>query len=249
MCKKTPIVSIIMPAYNAEKTIVKSLESVLNQSFEDWELLITDDNSTDSTKDIILRYVKLDNRIKYFLNSGVNGAWSARNNSLRKVSGKFVAFLDSDDMWYPAKLALQLEAIDETGESACHSAYDRVNVEGLKIGYKAAKKLVTFEDMLKKNEIGNLTGIYDREKLGVFFQQAIGHEDYAMWLKILKNTNSVGVQMPLASYRVDNTSLSANKLQAAKWHFNILKNQDNVNYFNIWYYFFCYTYNALKLRV
>ncbi len=238
-----------MPAYNAQHTIIQSIESILKQTHTQWELLVTDDNSTDGTKDIILNYAAKDDRIKYYLNHGVSGAWSARNNSLKYISGEYVAFLDSDDTWEPSKLVLQLEAMVENGVYASHTAYNRVDSVGAFLGFKKAKKLVTYKDMLKGNQIGNLTGIYSVSKLGVVMQEPIGHEDYDMWLRILTQTDSVGVSSPLANYRVHTNSLSANKFKAAIWHFKILKKQKFISPINIWYYFMCYFINAIKSRV
>ena len=237
-----------MPAYNAQNTIAQSIESILKQTHTQWELLVTDDNSTDATKEIILSYAAKDDRIKYYLNDGVSGAWSARNNSLKYISGDYVAFLDSDDTWEPPKLALQLRAMLENGVYASHTAYNRVDSKGTFLGLKKAKKLVTYKEMLKGNEIGNLTGIYNVRKLGVMIQKPIGHEDYDMWLRVLAQTDSVGISSPLANYRVHTNSLSANKVKAAIWHFQILKNQKCISLVNVWYYFICYFINAIKSR-
>ena len=243
------LVSIIMPAYNAEKTIKKSIESVQAQSFTDWELLITDDGSTDKTRDIVLTLANADGRIKYLVNKGASGAWSARNNSINAAKGTYIAFLDSDDTWLPEKLTLQINAMVAFNVNASHGAYSRVVESGQVIGVKKSAKLVCLNDMLKKNCIGNLTGIYNAKALGKFYQKAVGHEDYAMWLDILKTTDSVGIEQPIASYLVAQNSLSSNKLKAACWHFNILKKHERVGFFSIWYYFSYYIICAVKSRV
>ncbi|MDP2636866.1 MULTISPECIES: glycosyltransferase family 2 protein [unclassified Pseudoalteromonas] len=243
------LISIIMPAYNAQYTIAQSIESILKQTHTEWELLVTDDNSTDTTKEIVLSYATKDKRIKYYLNDGVAGAWSARNNSLKYLSGEYVAFLDSDDTWESSKLALQLEAMLKSGVYASHTAYNRITSNGEVLGFKKAKKLVTYKNMLKKNEVGNLTGMYNVSKLGVIMQEPIGHEDYNMWLTILEKTDSIGVTTPLANYRVHSGSLSANKLKAAVWHFKILKKQECISSISILYYFLHYIISAVKSRV
>lgn len=243
-----PLVSIIMPAFNAEKTLLASVESVLNQTLTDWELLITDDGSTDNTKNIILELAANDRRIKYFKNKGRRGAWSARNNSLSEATGDYIAFLDSDDNWLPEKLQQQVTIMGAMGVNASHCTYNRINKHGVVLGQVKAKKYVQFKDMLKKNEIGNLTGVYNAKELGKFYQSPIGHEDYAMWLEIIQETDSVGIQEPMANYLVADNSLSSNKLKAATWHFKILRKQKSITLFNIWYYFFCYCLNAIKSR-
>ncbi|ALU43238.1 glycosyltransferase family 2 protein [Pseudoalteromonas rubra] len=242
-------VSIIMPAYNAEKTIAQSIESIQAQTYENWELLISDDKSQDKTKEIIQHFMSSDNRIKYFYNSNPSGAWSARNNSLRKVTGKYVAFLDSDDLWLPKKLEMQIAAMKESGKAASHTAYFRVDSQNRELGLKSVARTVSYQDMLRKNHIGNLTGIYDVDQVDIVFQQAIGHEDYDMWLKILMKTDSVGILEPMARYRVHAGGLSANKMQAALWHYKILRSQPQVGFFRSLYLFICYFVSAVKVRI
>lgn len=243
------LVSIIMPAFNAENTIKNSILSIQNQSYTNWELLVTDDNSIDSTAKIVQELASNDKRIKYALNKGESGAWSARNNSIKVAKGEYIAFLDSDDTWLPNKLKAQIEAMNIYNANASHCAYYRVNESGDVLNIKRIKSRVTLEDMLKQNCIGNLTGIYNSSVIGKFYQQNIGHEDYAMWLRILEKTDSVGVKEPLANYLVSTGSLSSNKVKAAKWHFNILRKQSGVNLLNVWYYFGLYIKNALTSRL
>ncbi|MBE0421295.1 glycosyltransferase family 2 protein [Pseudoalteromonas nigrifaciens] len=243
------LVSIIMPAYNAEKTIKKSIVSIQNQTYGCWELLVTDDNSTDATRSIVLELAKSDERIKYFPNKGKSGAWSARNNSIKVAEGEYIAFLDSDDTWLPQKLTMQISEMKTKNVNASHSTYYRVLDTGKVIGIKKASQLVTLNDMLKKNCIGNLTGIYNAKILGKFYQQEVGHEDYAMWLEVLKSTDSVGIELPMANYLVTTNSLSSNKFKAALWHFNLLRSHKKVGAFSIWYYFCCYIVSSIKSRV
>lgn len=243
------LVSIIMPAFNAEKTIENSIRSIQNQSYTNWELLVTDDSSTDSTAKIVQELASNDKRIKYTLNKGASGAWSARNNSIKVAQGEYIAFLDSDDTWLPNKLKAQIEAMNIHNVNASHSAYYRVNESGDVLNIKKIKSRVTLKDMLKQNCIGNLTGIYNAKLLGKFYQQHIGHEDYAMWLNIIEKTDSIGIEEPVANYLVATNSLSSNKFKAATWHFKILKSSNKVNPLSVWYYFLCYVVNAVKSRV
>ena len=242
-------VSIVMPAFNGEVSISKSIDSILSQSYKNFELLITDDNSTDSTSDIIFEYKNKDDRVKYLLNSEDKGAHSARNNSIKNATGTYIAFLDSDDSWYPKKLELQIEAMKKSNCLASHSSYYRVDEGGNYISLVNPLEKITYKDMLTHNHIGNLTGIYNAKVLGKFYQKNIGHEDYEMWLRILEKTDSIGVLEPLASYTVANGTLSSNKIKAAKWHYNILRNEVGLNFFKSSFYFVHYVFNAIKIRI
>ncbi|OBU32396.1 glycosyltransferase family 2 protein [Photobacterium phosphoreum] len=242
------LVSVIMPAFNAEKTVVKAIESVIGQTYLNIELVITDDNSTDDTVNIIKQYCNIDHRIVYLKNSNGKGSSNARNNSIKHSSGDFISFLDSDDIWHPKKLELQIEAMNKNNCLASHSSYYRVDESGNNISLVKPREKVTYKDMLTHNHIGNLTGIYNSKVLGKFYQKNIGHEDYEMWLRILSKTDSISVLEPLASYTVSTNSLSANKLKAAKWHYNILRNEIGLNTLKSSFYFSHYVYNAIKTR-
>ncbi len=238
-----------MPVYNAEKTIVRAIESIISQTYKNLELIITDDNSTDNSKSIIEKYINLDSRIIHLTNTtNVKGAFSARNNSIKYASGELISFLDSDDIWHPKKIELQIEAMNNNNCLASHSSYYRVDECGNNISLVKSKENVTYKDMFTHNHIGNLTGIYNSKVLGKFYQKNIGHEDYEMWLRILSKTNSIGVLEPLASYTVSTKSLSANKFKAAKWHYNILRNEIGLNKFKSSFYFCHYVFNAMKTR-
>lgn len=242
-------VSIIMPAYNCDKTIGLSIDSIISQSHENWELLITDDFSTDSTKDIITNYQKKDPRIKLLKNIYDKGVSGARNTSIYHADGTYIAFLDTDDIWTPNKLKEQLKAMKDSGLFASHSGYERIDETGSLLSTIHAQKVVSFDDMLKKNCIANLTGIYNSDILGKFFQKTIGHEDYEMWLRILTKTDSIGIGTSLAKYMVSQKSLSSHKLVAAKWHFNILVNEIQLPLYKATFYFCFYFYNSITKRL
>lgn len=239
-----------MPAYNAEKFISESIDSVIAQTYTNWELVVVNDNSSDSTLQILERYSCKDSRIVVDSNtSGLHGAANTRNIALNLARGEYIAFLDSDDIWEKDKLQQQLTIMKEKGYNACHSSYTRINEVGVILSSVHCMPLVGYKDQLKGNRIPNLTGVYNRNSIGLFLQNNVGHEDYDMWLKILKNTDSIGVTSCLARYRVSNTSLSSNKLKAAIWHYNILCGNEDVAPFKRWYYFFYYIFNALLKRI
>lgn len=241
------LVSIIMPCFNGANTIRGSIESVISQSYSNWELLIADDSSTDDSVEIVESF--LDTRIVLLKNTGPRGVANARNFSIQHAKGEFIAFLDCDDMWFSSKLFLQLEALKQSGLNVCHSSYLRFKDNGEELGLVNAKRLVTFSDMLTGNKIGNLTGIYNCSLLGKFYQKQIGHEDYLMWLEILKNSNSIGLEYCLASYRVSSSSVSSNKFKALIWHYRIIRHELCFSRLNSFYLLCRYIIGGILKRV
>tara|TARA_R110002124_G_scaffold17175_3_gene72173 strand:- start:3751 stop:4485 length:735 start_codon:yes stop_codon:yes gene_type:complete len=241
-----PLVSIIMPGFNCSKTLARAFCSVINQTHTNWELLFIDDASTDNTIEIAESI--RDYRIKVFrsdVNSG--GAVTPRNRAIYLAKGKYIAFLDSDDSWESNKLELQLNAMVLNRCYAACSAYRRVKNDKV-ISVVKPPSIISYSKLLNSNHIANLTGIYDCEVLGKFYQKDIGHEDYLMWLKILAKTDCICVKDVLASYSISETSLSSNKFEAIKWHFNILSKELELPFFNLYFRFFCYVYNAILKR-
>ncbi len=239
-----------MPAHNAGKYIAKSIESVIKQSYKNWQLIIVNDRSTDNTLDIINSYISKDNRIMLVDNKNTEGgAYYARNIGLDNATGRYIAFLDSDDFWLDDKLKIQIEAMILHGYHVSHCAYTRIDESERKLGEVSIMKEVTYSDQLKSNRIPNLTGIYDRTKIDTVKQRNIGHEDYDMWLSVLKKTPSIGINKPLAYYRVVNGSLSSNKMKSAAWHYNILKIQEDIGFVKRCFYFSFYIYYAISKRL
>ena len=248
------LISIIMPAYNSENTISESIQSVLNQTYKNFELIVINDSSLDNTKKIIETFIHLDNRIK-FIDKIVNeGVASARNIGLDHASGDFVAFLDSDDKWKENKLEKQLYIFTKhTDIDVIYSAYYRFNSSGISKVVKVSNFL-NKKKLLKGNPIGNLTAIYNFQKFPTIRQKKIGHEDYLFWLEIFESSKDVkgfGIQEPLAYYRVaeNSASLSGNKLKSAKWTWNIYRHHLKLNFIYSIFYFAFYVLKAVFKRV
>lgn len=240
--------SIIMPAFNAEMTLAESIQSVLGQTFGSYELLIVDDCSTDGTRDLILSFAALDQRIRPIFLQENGGVSCARNAAIRCAEGRYIAFLDADDIWLENKLQYQLYVFNQ-GADVVYSDYVRFHKDG------SEKTVVSpdgidFKKLLRGNCIGNLTAAYDVSKLGKFYQESIGHEDYLMWLKIFRN-NVISKRVPktLARYRVLNTSVSANKIKAVSWTWNIYRNKVGLGFFSSCYYLIRYVFGAIMKRV
>lgn len=242
-------VSVIMPVHNAGEYIEEAIQSVLVQTYSNWELLIVDDRSTDNSVEIIMKYVALDSRIRMFANSKSSGMPGApRNKGVEEATGRFIAFLDSDDVWLPEKLEQQIPLFENPDTAIVFSNYEKMSDKGDRNSrFFIAPKVATYKRMLKGNVIGNLTGIYDTAKVGKIFFLNVHHEDYVLWLYILKkgfvarNTNTV-----VALYRVRTESVSSRKLSVLPWQWNIYINIEKTGYCRAVFYYICYAVQAFR---
>lgn len=214
------LVSIIMPSYNCVDYVGESINSILEQTYTNWELLITDDCSTDSSLDVLHKYAEKDSRIKVFTSSKNGGPGAARNNSIEKAKGRFIAFCDSDDRWVPEKLEKQLELMHEKNAGCCFGSYYECTEDGKPISIVEAKPILTFNDEKHANQIGCLTGIYDTDVVGKQFMPLIRkRQDWALWLNIMKITKcAYAILEPCAYYRIRANSISRNKLDLIKYN-------------------------------
>lgn len=236
-----------MPAHNAGKTIASAIESVIAQTYQDWELLIIDDCSTDNSGAIVSEYVEKDKRIKIFhTDKSFGKPFYPRNIGIQNATGRIIAFLDSDDLWLPTKLEHQIPVFDDEKVAIAFSYYEKFSGNQIEQKNRVIKspEIVSFNTALFGNPIGNLTGMYDTQKVGKIFYEDAGHEDYILWLTILKkgfiakNTNTVE-----ARYRVAEKSVSSNKGKAASWTWNIYRKTLG---FNIIKSAFCYSMYMVK---
>ena len=210
-----------MPAFNSENTVGRAIKSVMSQTYVNWELLVGNDGSTDSTAIIIKDFLEVDTRIRFVENSNNLGVSLTRNKLLSLTNADLVAFLDSDDEWYPEKLSIQVNFILKRGINFVCSAYDYSKDNKL---YKVFPRIkIKYKDLLKFNDIPLLTVMIEKSLINPF--NNIGHEDYDLWLKILRNTQFCYCTPgpPLAKYNVFSDSLSSNKIQAFRWYLFILK--------------------------
>ena len=241
------LVSIIMPNYNSAQFIAESIRSVLAQTYKNWDLILVDDHSTDDSVKVIEALVADDKRIKLIKLSKNSGPAVARNMAIEEAKGRYIAFLDSDDLWLPNKLEKQIEFMEIENILFSYGSYILIDDNGNSQGIFKAKNKVSYEDMLKTSEIGTLTMIYNADELGKHYFQEIGHEDYVMKLQVLKKVEfAKGISEPLAKYRVSNNSLSSNKFKAARWQWKIYRDIENLSFLKSIYYFTIYAYNGLK---
>ena len=242
-------VSVIMPAWNAAATIGRSIDSVLSQDHADLELVVVDDGSTDATAELVARRAATDARVR-LLRQANAGVAAARNAGMAAASGRYLAFLDSDDWWYPGKLRRQLACMRDTGAAVSYSAYERFATDGRRLSQVTPPASVTHADMLRSNRIGNLTGMLDR-RLGDLRFEHIGHEDYVFWLRAVRLAGTairVGDGEPLAGYLVRDGSVSANKWRAARWQWRIYRDVERLAVLPAAGYMLAYGVNALRKR-
>ncbi|WP_421663844.1 glycosyltransferase family 2 protein [Lysinibacillus telephonicus] len=218
------LVSIIMPAYNAEKFISQSIESIIRQTYDNWELIIINDCSKDSTLQICESFSKKDSRIRLITLSKNGGISNARNRGILESKGEYIAFLDSDDLWKEKKLEKQLKFMEKNDIAFSCTGYEWINSDGEKLNKIIdVPKLIEFNDLLKVNTIGCLTVLINTTKIKTFQMPHLKHEDYATWLNILKENNIkvFGLNESLAYYRKSNGSTSSNKIKTLSWTWNI----------------------------
>lgn len=219
-----PEVSVIMPAYNAEKTIGISIESVLAQTFTDWELIVIDDGSHDKTKEILTKMAETDSRIRFYQNEKNSGASYTRNRAVELAQGKWIAFLDSDDIWKPEKLEKQIKLAQIHPEMViCYTASSFINEDGEPYNYvMEAKENVTYKMLLRKNllscsSVMILSSVMKRIKM----PNDKMHEDYYVWLTVVRECGvAYGINEPLLTYRLCSGSKSSNRIKSAIMLFN-----------------------------
>jgi len=227
------LVSIITPSYNSSDFIEETINSIINQTYTNWEFIITDDCSTDSTVSKINEYVQKDSRIKLSQLESNSGAGIARNNSIKLSKGRYIAFCDSDDQWTPDKLKKQLKFMQENDLGLSFSSYKVIDENGLDKGEVIAPAKVTYKTMLRNNYIGCLTAMYDTTKVEkVFMPEIRKRQDWALWLAILKKVPyALSIQENLAIYRDRSKSISSNKMDLIKYNWNIYKNVEKFSTF------------------
>lgn len=219
------LVSIITPAYNCADFIADTIESIVSQTYTNWELLITDDCSTDGTCDVVARYTRKDERIRLFKLERNSGAGAARNNSITQASGRFIAFCDSDDRWYPEKLEKQLAFMAEKDCGLSYTSYMTCDEKGGEHGIVVCRKRETFFSTQCDCGIGCLTAVYDTEKVGKVMMPLIRkRQDWGLWLKVLSRCKvAYGMKEPLAIYRLRSDSLSRKKRSLIKYNLAVYK--------------------------
>lgn len=246
-----PVVSVITPVYNAEKFLQETIDSVLKQTYKDYEYLLVDDCSTDSSADIVKEYAENDNRVKYIKLKENSGAAVARNTGLEHAQGRYIAFVDSDDLWYPEKLEKQLTFMQENNEAFTYTKYEHITEDGEIQSAPDFPERLNYSGLLKNTAIACSTVVIDREVIGDFRMPLVRKgQDTATWLKILRDHDyAYLVDEILNQYRGREGSLSSNKIDALKRTWNTYRNLENLLLPKALYYFTFYIWNAVKRRL
>lgn len=243
------LVSVIIPVYNAEKYISGTIESALKQSYTNIEIILVDDRSDDSSGDIIKKYQTSDNRIVYHLQEKNMGAGYARNKALELAKGQYVAFLDSDDLWKPKKLELQIELMKKTGLPFSYAAIDMIDGANKRIKEKRhVKTRINYDFLLSNTMIATSSVVIDRCVLGDFrMHLRRGGQDYATWLRLLRGgTVACGINRVLVHYRVSGNSLSSNKLDSIRQIWEIQTCDEGINKVKVALNIFRWCCNSVK---
>ena len=228
-------VSIITPAFNSEKYIAETILSVQAQTYQDWEMIIVDDASTDKTAEIVSAFQEKDSRIRYFYNSTNKGSAYSRNLALQNAKGKWIAFLDSDDTWHPEKLERQIEFMTKNNYNFSYTNYCEIDDNSAETGL-----LISGPKVINKNKMiaycwpGCLTVMYNAEYVGLMQSPDIKiNEEYALWIKISRMTDCHLLDENLAKYRRHSKSLSRRSyLKLIKWHYILFRKAENKNAFD-----------------
>ncbi|MYW23422.1 glycosyltransferase [Bacillus thuringiensis] len=243
-----PYVSVITPSYNSIRFIGETISSVQNQSYENWEMIIVDDGSTDQSAAKIKEMIEGDSRIRLLSLKENVGAAKARNLAIQEARGRYIAFLDSDDIWLPHKLKTQLLFMEEMNIAFSYASYSLIDENGNELNREVSvPKSVDYHYLVGNTIIGCLTVMIDREKIPYVEMPSIQPEDTALWLNLLhEGYEAKGIQQVLAKYRIVTNSVSRNKIRAAFRYWKLLREQERLNSVQIFYYFSKYAYHAYK---
>lgn len=226
------LVSIITPSWNCAKFVEETIQSILAQTYTHWELLFQDDCSTDNTKEIVLAYAEKDARIKYACNHQNNGAAITRNSALKRAKGRWIAFLDSDDLWLPNKLEEQLKFMVDNNYAFSYTNYNEINEQSDKLGKSiTGPKHITKYGMYAYCWPGCLTVMYNRDTIGNIQIKSIEkNNDYAMWLQVIQHADCYLLDKTLAHYRKRIGSISNHSyVQLIKWHYRLFHESEQRN--------------------
>lgn len=221
------LVSIITPTYNSEQFIAETIDSIVNQTYKNWELLLIDDCSNDNTLHIVSSYLKIHQNIKILKNESNLGAALSRNKGIQHAKGDYIAFLDADDVWLPHKIEMQLQFMQSENIEVCFSSYNLMDEQSKSL-HKTVKALpvLSYAKLLKSNYVGNLTGIYNAKVLGKIQSPNLRkRQDWLLWLAAIKASGqpAKSIQEPLAFYRLRKGSMSSNKIKLLKYNYLVYR--------------------------
>lgn len=250
---KENLVSIVVPVYNAEKFLEDTINTVQNQTHENWELIMVDDRSTDKSINIIEKYARSDKRIKLYKNKVNSHAALTRNKGIDEAKGRYIAFLDADDLWEPNKLEKQIAFMREKNCEFSFTGYEFADENGKPNGKKVnVPEELTYKKALRNTIIWTTTVMFDMHKLTKedIHMPNVKSEDTACWWKVLKQIDrAYGMQEILSYYRRSSGTLSANKVEAVRRVWNLYRNVEKLNLIKSAYCFSGYAFNTVRKRI
>jgi teichuronic acid biosynthesis glycosyltransferase TuaG len=246
-----PLVSVIIPTFNSEKFIEETIRSVQLQTYENWEIILVDDCSQDNTVAIVSQMAQQDKRIQFFQLDKNSGTGVARNTALSKSAGRYISFLDADDLWKPMKLEKQIDFLISNNQPFTFSFYDCINEEGIPLGKRVeSPRNLRYIQLFFCNYVGNLTGIYDVSFFGkVPISSFRKRQDWMHWLSILKQIKTVKpVPESLAFYRIRENSISASKIDLIKHNFAVYRRFHGYNWVSSIIYMLGFLFTQLIIK-
>lgn len=253
MSKAQELVSIIVPVYNAEKFLNDTINTVQNQTYSNWELLFIDDKSKDNSVKIIEAAIKKDKRIKLYKQEKNGGAALARNRGIEEAAGKYICFLDADDLWNPEKLKKQITFMYNQKCAFSFTGYQFADSKGNANGKKVyVPEKMAYKQALKNTTISTITVMFDMTKLSKkdVMMPNVRSEDTATWWRVLKKVDyAYAINEILSYYRRSENTSSSNKLKAIKQTWNLYRKVEKFNIIKSLYYFSWYIFNAIRRRV
>ena len=242
------LVTIVTPIYNSINYIEESIQSVVNQTYENWEMILVDDCSSDGSLELINKIAKTEKRLKIIQNGENQGSGISRNKAIKLAKGKYIAFLDSDDLWHKDKLKIQIDLMEKNNWSFSHTSYGYISEEGKKIKstFHVSDYPVKYSNLLKRTEISCLTAVYNQKILGkCYMSEHRRKQDYSLWLSILKSgVSSQPIDLELAYYRQRPNSATSKKSSLIFNHVIFLMETQSMNFFQALYYTFYWMING-----
>ena len=248
------LISIITPIYNCAKLLPNTIECVLNQTYQNWEMLLVDDCTQDNSAEIINKYLKRDKRIKYFKLTENSGAAVARNKALKESKGRFIAYLDADDMWKPEKLQRQLKFMLDNNYAFTCTDYEKITENGTSLNKIIKIPEKVNYDLFLRNTIIQTVGVMIDTKLTgkklLEMPNIRRRQDAATWCQLLKNGfDCYECPENLSYYRVVNNSLSSNKFKAIRMNWYWYRKIEKLSFCIAFYCFIGYAFNVVKKRI
>ena len=247
------LVSIITAVYNAAGTLRETAESVMAQYYSNWELILIDDCSADDSREVMKSLAEADTRIRCLYNEKNMGVAETRNRGIKDARGRYIAFLDSDDMWDVNKLSVQMDFMEKNDAPFSYTSIRIIDGDGHPTGKERhVPPRVDYKTLLMGDPMPCLTIVIDTERIPreKIYMPNVHHEDYAAFLNCLRDGEvALGLDEVLASYRVSRNSVSGNKLRTATWQWRILRDQEKLSVIKAFYYLCTYAFLAVQKRL